>query len=171
MRKSVGFTIVELVVVIVLLAILAAVALPRFLQATDSAMLGRLETVEGSLRSAAGLIHAQAAVENKLDGQDSITVDGASIELHSGYPRAHWMNAMRFMIRLDDTVWTPTGTVCDATWCGRGNQTSITGTPAISGLGAKIWPRGYQWSDQCAVYYINNEDGTEPLLGILSADC
>ena len=166
-----GFTLVELVVVILLLAVLAAVMLPRFIDAGESAMAARLDAMAGSMRTAADLIHAQAQLENKTVGFDAVVTEGATIRLHSGYPRAHWMRAMRYLVRLDDVVWSPAGQICDRPWCGRGFQTSVPGAPAVSGRGGKIWPEGYTWADQCSVYYINNEDGSAPLIGVLDADC
>jgi len=166
-----GFTLVELVTVIVLLAVLAAVALPRFFDGEAEARLAALETMRGTLATAAALVNAQARVESRTDGADAVVVRGASIRLHSGYPVSHWVQAVRYLVNLDDVTWTPAGNVCASTWCGRGNQGSINGAPPISAIGAKIWPRGYTWADRCGVYYINNEDGTPPLIGVLSADC
>jgi MSHA pilin protein MshA len=166
-----GFTLVELVVVVVLLAILAAVALPRFFDGEREARLAALETMRGTLTTAANLVNAQARIEGRSDGPDNITVNGAGIRLHSGYPVSHWVQAVRYLVNLDDVTWTPAGDVCASTWCGRGNQGSINGAPPISAIGAKIWPRGYTWADRCGVYYINNEDGTPPLIGVLAADC
>lgn len=162
---------VELVVVILLLAVLAAVLLPRFLDAGNSAMTARLETMAGTLQTGAELVHAQARLEGKLAGLDTITVEGANIQLHGGWPRGHWVRAIRYLVRLDNVSWTPSGQVCQQTWCGRAFQNSVPGAPAFSGRGGKVWPQGYQWSDHCGVYYINNENGTAPLIGVIDADC
>lgn len=58
-RKEKGFTIIELVVVILLLGILAATALPRFMDVTDEAHTAVVDAVEGGLGTGAALFRAQ----------------------------------------------------------------------------------------------------------------
>lgn len=54
-----GFTLIELVVVITILGILAAVALPRFIELTDQAHRASVEGVSGALATSVALVHAQ----------------------------------------------------------------------------------------------------------------
>ena len=68
MKKQAGFTIVELVVVIALLGILAAVALPRFLNVTDDAHKASVSGTGGALRSAVALVKAQAVIDQVKSG-------------------------------------------------------------------------------------------------------
>ncbi len=171
MPRARAFTLIELLVVLIILGVLAAVALPRFIDTRDRALLAKLHGMRGSLVTAVELVHAQAQLQGLTDGVATISVAGANIRLHSGYPQAHWNRAVRYLIRLDTIAWTPGGTVCEAPWCGRGFQRSVAGAPAVAGRGSKVWPEGYEWTDRCGVYYINNEDGTAPLFGVLTADC
>lgn len=81
MKKQAGFTIVELVVVIALLGILAAVALPRFLNVTDDAHAASVNGTGGALRSAVALVKAQSVVEQVTSGNidfDDNTSTGTS---------------------------------------------------------------------------------------------
>lgn len=59
MNKQKGFTLIELVVVIVILGILAAIALPRFMNATDDAHRSSIKGTSGALASAVALARSQ----------------------------------------------------------------------------------------------------------------
>jgi MSHA pilin protein MshA len=57
--KSAGFTLIELMSVIVILGVLAATAIPRFVDLSGSAKAAAVEGVAGALASASSLNHAQ----------------------------------------------------------------------------------------------------------------
>lgn len=64
-----GFSLIELIIVIVLLGALAAIALPRFFDLQRDARIAQLEGLAGAIESAASLAHAACAVsaECRLD--------------------------------------------------------------------------------------------------------
>lgn len=86
-----GFTIVELVVVIALLGILAAVALPRFLNVNDDARKAVMDHLEGKMHTVAATVYAQAVVagvHNDSRNDADVVIDGLIAELKYGYPEA-----------------------------------------------------------------------------------
>lgn len=59
MKRQKGFTLIELVVVIVILGVLAAVALPRFMNATDDAHTSAVQGTGGALAAGVALVRSQ----------------------------------------------------------------------------------------------------------------
>lgn len=86
-----GFTLIELVVVIVILGILAATAAPKFIDLTSDAKVSVMKGVEGSIESAISMVHAKAIIDGKTtstDGKNTIEIDGKHYALVYGYPAA-----------------------------------------------------------------------------------
>ncbi len=87
MKLQKGFTLIELVIVIVILGLLAATALPRFSDLTTSARVAALNGVAGSLRGAASIAHATQLAQN-LTSNQSVNLDGQIIAMSNGWPTA-----------------------------------------------------------------------------------
>lgn len=87
MRKQQGFTLIELVIVVIILGLLGAAAVPRFLSATDDARDASVEGVAGGFASAVGLVRAQWELEGRPAVANSINYDGQAIWVSAnGYP-------------------------------------------------------------------------------------
>ncbi|WP_320822670.1 type II secretion system protein [Reinekea sp.] len=81
-----GFTLIELIVVIVLLGILTLTALPRFINISSEAHLAVFKSTFGSFKSAMNSANRLWHVRGSLTGSNAINVDG-DIDYNSlGYP-------------------------------------------------------------------------------------
>ncbi|CAH6783259.1 MSHA pilin protein MshA [Vibrio chagasii] len=91
MKRQGGFTLIELVVVIVILGILAVTAAPRFLNLQDDARTSSLEGLKGAMAGAAGIVYGKAAIDGLEAISSGRAVSGANgndINVVFGYPEA-----------------------------------------------------------------------------------
>ncbi|MBT0586874.1 pilus assembly FimT family protein [Alteromonas oceanisediminis] len=98
-RKSRGFTLIELVIVVVILGLLAATAIPRFLDVTADAEDATVEGVAGGFATGVGLVRAQWELEarpqdNQSTNQTFVTLDGirVGVDKNTGYPTGQLNN-------------------------------------------------------------------------------
>lgn len=86
MKQQSGFTIIELVVVIILLGIMAATALPRFMDVSTEAHASVVDGVQGGLQSGMALYRAEWIAEGQADASTADPDWGGLRVTAGGYP-------------------------------------------------------------------------------------
>ena len=77
-KQQTGFTIIELVITITIIAILAAIALPRYVALQSDARIAKLQAAAGSVKSAAALAKAVCLTQTATGSTTSLLAGGVT---------------------------------------------------------------------------------------------
>lgn len=151
MKRQGGFTLIELVVVIVILGILAVTAAPRFLNLQGDARKASLQGLKGAMDGAAGIVYGKAAIEGKETSTSNTLV--GDIQTIYGYPTASADGIAKAVVGLSSD-WDVVSSGVGLTGIGytfKGQNTA----DFTSSTGCYV---EYQQATSSAVYNINLKD-------------
>jgi MSHA pilin protein MshA len=136
-----GFTLIELVVVIVILGILAAFAVPRFMGMEGEARAATVKSFAGSLKAASAMARGKCQAQD-CGASGIVSIDGNPVTMAFGYPNAASIASTVDLTTAGFTVSSPTATTTKFLKTGGGATCFVTYAQATSAVAPPVLTYG-----------------------------
>ncbi|WP_285817623.1 type II secretion system protein [Echinimonas agarilytica] len=170
MKLKFGFTLIELVLVVIVLAILAVTVLPRFVNLKTDSYEASLASIHGTIAAANDMVASEIYVrpQNLNAARSRFTLsDGQIIRIRAGFPDGRWNQTFQHIVDISGADQVSTQLCSTANWCvrQRGNNWFRNQglTAATEGRGFVLFPRGYNFNTQrCYAYFFTPNGSATP---------
>ena len=167
-KQQTGFTIIELVIVITIIAILPAIALPKYVTMQADARLAKMNAIRGALSSAAALARARCELDLVATPAGPCTavggtanMDGTAIAMVNRYPQALLPPGLGILAAINMAPGATIATAVDGVFA--------TGGGAAAGSTLTITPVGATTPASCTITYTSPAANAAPVITLNAA--